>query len=147
MGFLAWVQDNWFVFLQSLGIVGGLSFTGIALLIDARVRKVGNLFEITKQHREIWTLLYTKEELKRVLDPRANLSDNPVTENEKIFVNLLILHLATSHRAAKAGVFTLPQELETDIRDFFSHPVPRTVWEMMRPFQDLDFVRFVDERR
>ena len=147
MEFLNWVRDNWFVALQSLGIIAGLFFTGFALLIDARVRKVANLFEVTKQHREIWTLLYSREDLKRVMNPKANIGDSPVTEDEKLFVNLLILHLASSHRAAKAGMFSLPTELDADIKAFFSWPIPRAVWEMMRPLQEPDFAAFVDQHR
>ncbi len=147
MEFLNGVRDNWFVFLQSLGIIAGLFFTGFALLIDARVRKVANLFEVTKQHREIWTLLYSREDLKRVMNPNANIGDSPVTEDEKLFVNLLILHLASSHRASKAGMFSLPTELDADIKTFFSWPIPRAVWEMMRPLQEPDFAAFVERHR
>src|ERR1043166_212421 len=107
MGFLNWFRDNAFTFLQSLGIIGGLFFTGISLRIDAKVRRVSNLFEVTKQHREIWTGLYSRPDLKRVVDASANLTAQPITDEEELFVNLLILHLASNYRAAKAGMFVL----------------------------------------
>jgi len=145
MGFLNWFRDNWFDLLQSLGIVGGLFFGGIALVIDAKVRRIGNLFTVTKQHREIWTTLYTRPELKRVVDASVDLTVRPISDEEELFVNLLILHLASSYRAAKAGMFLLRGELRADITAFFSLPIPRAVWERMKVFQDEKFVSFVED--
>lgn len=145
MGFLTWFRDNWFTLLQSLGIIGGLFFTGISLRIDSKVRRVGNLFEVTKQHREIWTSLYSRPELKRVLNSKVDLEKKPITDEEELFVNLLILHLASNYRAGKAGMFTLRAELNTDIVDFFSLPIPREIWARMKRFQDKDFVQFVEQ--
>src|SRR5260221_13307070 len=68
MGFLNWASDNWFILLQSLGIIGGLLFTAASLRLDEKTRRVGNLMAITKNHREIWTALYDRPELSRVLD-------------------------------------------------------------------------------
>src|SRR5687767_4332729 len=110
MGFLNWLRDNWFTLLQSLGIIGGLFFTAISLRVDTKVRRVGNLFAVTKQHREIWTALYSRPDLKRVVDTSANLATKPITDEEELFVNLLILHLASNYHAAKAGMFMLPGE-------------------------------------
>ena len=144
MGFLNWLRDNWFTLLQSLGIIGGLLFTGVSLRVDAKVRRVGNLFAVTKQHREIWTALYSRPDLKRVTDASANLTAQPITDEEELFVNLLILHLATSYRAAKAGMFLLPGELQTDIAEFFTLPIPKAVWERTKRFQGREFVSFVE---
>jgi hypothetical protein len=145
MDFLNWLQDNWFDLLQSLGIVGGLFFTGISLRIDAKVRRIGNLFTVTKHHREIWTALYTRPELKRIVDASADLKARPISDEEELFVNFLILHLASSYRAGKAGMHLLRSEIRADIVSFFSLPIPRAIWERTKPFQDRDVVRFVDE--
>lgn len=140
----SWWGDNWFVLLQSLGIIGGLFFTGISLRIDARVRRVGNLFEVTRQHREIWTELYSRPELKRVLDKEADVFLQPISVEEELFVNLLILHLASNHRAAREGIFSLPTELRSDVNAFFALPIPREIWRRTRMFQEKDFVRVVE---
>ena len=145
MDSLNWFQDNWFTFLQSLGIIGGLFFTGIALNIDAKVRRVGNLFTVTKHHREIWTTLYDRPELKRVVDASADLNSNAISDEEELFVHLLILHLASSYRAAKAGMHLLRGEIRADVTAFFSLPIPRAVWERTKRFQDRDLVAFVEE--
>ena len=82
MGLVTLLQDNWFTLLQSLGIMGGLFFTGFSLRIDAKVRRVGNLFEVTKQHREIWIMIYSRPELKRVIESKPNLDMKPITDEE-----------------------------------------------------------------
>jgi hypothetical protein len=54
-----------------------------ALVIDAEVRRIGNLFTVTKQHREIWTTIYTRLELKRVVDAFADLTARPISDEEE----------------------------------------------------------------
>ena len=144
MGFLNWLSDNWFTFLQSLGIIGGLFFTGIALRIDANVRRVGNFFEVTKQHREIWSQLYSCPGLTRVLDSSADVIGQPITNEEKLFVELLILHLASAYRSLRAGMIVSPDELHADVSSFFSLPIPKAIWQESKRFQDREFVKFVE---
>src|SRR5258708_5149420 len=103
MGFLHWFGQNWFVLLQSLGIVGGLLFTAVSLRIDTKVRRVGNLISVTHEHRDIWTQLYQRPELWRVLEQNVDLRKEPLTNEEELFVNLLILHLVSVHEAIKNG--------------------------------------------
>jgi hypothetical protein len=146
MEFFNWVGDNWFTFLQSLGIVGGLFFTGLSSRIDAKVRRAQNGFEITKQHREIWTQLYERPDLKRVLDPAADLKSTPVSADEEMFVNFLILHLASAYRAMKNGVFVLPDELRLDASAFLSLPIPKSVWDSTRRFRNAEFLRWVESQ-
>ena len=144
MEFFAWVRSNWFDFLQSFGIIASLLFTAVALGIDAKVRRIDNLFEVTKQHREIWTTLYSRPDLKRIVDATADVAAKPITDEEELFINLLILHLASNYRAARAGMFTLPIEIKADIKAFFSLPVPAAVWQKLKSFQDRAFVAFVE---
>lgn len=146
MDFLSLLQDNWFTLLQSIGIIAGLFFTGWSLRIDAKVRRVANGFELTKQHREIWTHLYSRPELKRVVDPCADLRAQPVTDEEEMFVNFLFLHLASAFRAMKNGMFVLPEELHTDVSAFLSLPIPRAVWDSTKSFRNRDFVTFVESQ-
>lgn len=147
MAFLTLLQDNWFTLLQSLGIIGGLFFTGFSLRIDAKVRRIGNLFEVTKQHREIWMALYSHPDLKRVIDSNPNLDGRPITDDERLFVTFLMLHLAANFRAAQAGMFMLPEEIRVDITNFLSRPIPKAIWEKIKSLQDRDFVEFVERHR
>jgi hypothetical protein len=144
MGFLHWVEQNWFSFLQSAGIIGGLLFTAVTLRTDAQARRIGNLIAITQHQREIWTHIYTRPDLARVLDKSADLKAAPVTEAEELFVNFLILHLNSAYHAMQAGMFIKPEGLQRDIRIFFSLPIPKAVWNSAKLFQDEHFVRFVE---
>jgi len=139
-----WLVDNWFTALQSLAILSGFAFTCITLRRDERSRWVSNLFELTAHHRDVWTQIFTKPELRRVLSSNPDLVRQPVTENETLFVSFLVLHLNSTHQAIKQRLIELPEGLGADICMFFAHPIPRSVWNELRKFQDKDFVIFVE---
>jgi len=147
MEVFAWAAHHWLDLLQSAGIIGGLFFTATSLRIDARARHVANLLTLTEHHRNIWTSLYQRPELARVLDERADVEQNPITGAEELFVLLLVLHLSSAQEAIKQGMFLAPDGLRKDIHGFFSRPIPKAVWERIKPLQDQDFVRFVEEWR
>ncbi|SRR5258706_7426685 len=144
MGLFKWFAENWFVLLQSAGIIGSLLFTAASLREDAKARRISNLITITDHHREIWTQLYGRPDLARVLDPRANLERYPVRNEEDVFINLLILHLSSAHHAMKEGMFLKPEGLRKDIDWFFSLPIPKAVWHRSKAFQDKAFVDFIE---
>lgn len=139
-----WVTQHWLDLLQSIGIVGGLLFTAISLRIDAKVRRVANLLTLTEHHRDLWTNIYQRPELSRVLNPAADLAQSPLTEEEELFVLLAVLHLGSAHRAMRQGMFAPPAGLRMDIQRFFSRPIPKIVWERIKALQDDDFVKFVE---
>ena len=142
---LNWTGEHWFDLLQTAGIVGGLLFTGIAFRTDTKARRLESLFTITKSHREIWSEIYERPELNRIQDSKADLSAKPVTNEERLFVNFLILHLNNSYQAIRDGLYHRPEGLSDDIRGFFSLPIPRAVWDKSRALQNRDFTKFVDE--
>ena len=147
MGLIQWLEQNWFSSIQITGILGGLLFTAVNFRTDAQARRVSNLIAITQHQREIWTHLYTRPELARVLAKAVNLKSAPVTDAEELFVNFLILHLNTAYHAMRVGMFVKPEGLQRDIQMFFSLPIPKAVWETIKQFQDEDFVRFVETNR
>src|SRR5690348_13551762 len=120
MGVFHWFGQNWFILLESVGIVGGLVFTGISLHESTKSQRVANLIAITQHHREIWTYLYTRPSLSRVINPDLNLWRAPVTDEEALFVSLLVLHLGAVFEAMKARSFPKREGLGQDIRSFFS---------------------------
>jgi len=140
-----WLAQHWLDLLQTFGIVGGLVFTGWSMRRDERARKIGNLIDIKQQYREIWEQLYDWPELFRVLKPDANLNEQPISDTERLFVKLLILHLDTVHRAIEDGLFVELKGIQDDIRDFITLPIPKAVWEKMKRFQNSDFVAFIDD--
>lgn len=144
MGFNQWIGQNWLALVQTTALGGGLLFTGIAVLLDARARRIGNLIQLTQQHRDLWERLYMQSELSRILDPAADTAKSPVTAEEEVFVTFLILHLSNAYYATRAGFYQRLPGLHKDIERFFSLPIPRAVWDKVKDLQDESFVRFVE---
>ena len=141
---LPWIAQHWFDLLQTVGIVGGLLFTAYAVRKDERGRRILNLIYINQQYSSIWRELYERPELSRILKKDVDLNKEPVSNEEQLFVKMLILHLDTVRRATKAGVFVKIQGLQKDVREFFAFPIPRVVWEKIKSSQDADFAKFVE---
>ncbi len=99
---------------------------------------------ITENHRALW-IYYDehREELARIFTA-ADLRKHPITPQESRFIQFFINHVAMTFRTQQMGLYTGPEQLETDLRDFFSWPVPRAGWEKLRRFQDRDFTLFID---
>jgi len=144
MGFNEWIGNNWLALIQTGALAGGLLFTGMAVLLDARARRVGNLIQLTQQHRDLWERLYIQPDLARILDPAADPAQSPVTAEEEMFVIFLILHLSNTYYAMRAGFFQKLRGLRKDMEQFFSLPIPRAVWKKVKDLQDESFVRFVE---
>lgn len=141
---------HWFDFLQTASILVGFFTAAYTIRTDTKERKIGNLFSLTNAHREIWSRLYERKELSRVLAESVNLRKEPVTTEEELFVHTLILHLRAAFKARDLGMQFDDDAVAADIRQFFNRPIPRSVWEISKVFQDADFVSFVErciERR
>lgn len=104
-----WLAVHWPEVLQSAGIIGGLIFTAVNLRLDTKARRISNLLKITERHRELWSKVYERPELARVLDPAVNLEDAPISDQEELFVSLLVLHLSSAQEAIKQGMFAAPR--------------------------------------
>lgn len=147
MGIMAamnWLANHWFDLLQSIGIVGGLIYTALAAREDTASRQISNLIAVSGRYYDIWRELFRQPHLARILNANIDLTKAPVTDEERLFVKMLLLHLDTVRRAMSAGVFVKLNGLKDDIREFVSLPIPNVVWQKMKPFQDKDFVDFVE---
>jgi len=144
MAVSAWLAQHWFDLLQTVGIVGGLVFTGYAVIKDERARVVGNLISIQDQYVRIWKMMIEQSQLARVLKKDLDLKSHPITDSERLFVQLLIVHLDTVRRATREKMFVEIERAHDDVRDFFGLPIPKAVWEEIRPFQDSEFITFVE---
>lgn len=143
MGIADWSGINWLQFIQSVGIIGGLLFTAYSMRADSRERKVQSVFTLTAAHRDIWSKVYEHPHLVRVLR-HAEADSIAVSKEEELFVHMLILHLSSSYLARKLGMYFQEEGLRMDIKEFFSRPIPKAVWEKSKQFQDRDFVEFVE---
>jgi hypothetical protein len=147
MGFDHWLRQNWFALVQTGAMAGGLFLVSIAVILEARARRVGNLIRLTEQHRNLWERMCADPQLARILDPHADLSKTPVTAEEELFVIFIVLHLSSTYYAMRAGFFQKPRGLRQDIEQFFSLPIPHAVWLKVKDLQDEPFVRFVEKSR
>lgn len=147
MQILKWLSEQWFELFQTIGIVAGLFFSNYALRRDEQARRISSLNAIKQDYLEIWNKVYERPELVRVLNSSVDLDANPITTAEWLFIKLLVLHLDSVHRAIKAGLFVSVEGLQKDIEEFFKSPIPKVIWEKMKPLQDKEFVRFVEDSR
>ena len=138
-----WLLHNGHNLLETAGILGGLIFTSLSFRHDTKSRKVATLISLTAQHRDIWEELYNKPELRRVLDATVAEGVTP-TEEERKFVNSIILQAHCVFRAIQLGELMTLGGLAKDIGQFFSLPLPANVWSAVKQFHDADFVDFIE---
>lgn len=144
MEWTKWIAGNWVDLLQSIGLAASLSLTFWAMRRDTHSQRASNIIKLTEQHRDLWKELFARPSLSRVLKKKADLARDPLTDDESVFVGLLILHLNSTYVAIKSGVIKRPDGLSPDIRGFFSLPVPNAVWKKTHHLHDADFVAFVE---
>ncbi len=140
----SWLATNWFGLVQTGAIFAVVLLLRQAILRDARIRQIGNSIQLTEQHRTLWERLISEKELSRVLAEKVNLSRQPITQTEEMFVVFLILHLSDSFYAIETGFYPRPEGIAKDVKQLFSLPIPKRVWKKVRGFQDAAFVQFVD---
>ena len=139
-----WISEHWFDLFQTAGIVSGFAFTVHALHTDSEARKIDNMIALNQQHMAIWKELYARPELSRITEERVALDTKPLSHEERLFVTFLILHLSVVYRAMKAKMFVNVEGLKNDINEFFSFPIPKAIWGVIKASQDHDFVDFVE---
>jgi hypothetical protein len=144
MGLVRWFSTNWFEFLQSLGIIGGLFLSAHAARRDEQARRITNLNAIKQDYIQIWNKVIERPELGRVLERSADLREHPITAAERAFVKELIVHLDTVHRTMRIGMFVELEGLRKDVGGFFKSPIAMSIWQEFREVQDKEFVRFVE---
>ncbi len=144
MGLSNWIGQEWFTLLQSLGIIGGLFFAGLSFRDNFKARQVATLIDITQSHREIWEKMLFHPTLNRVSKTAVDLESEPITEDERLIVRFLVLHLNATYEAGKNSSLARNVGFNNDIRHFFAAPIPRTVWNELRAFQNPAFIAFVE---
>ena len=99
---------------------------------------------VTDRYRDIWKKLYQYPHLARVLEKQLDLKTQPITREEQLFVTELIFHLDTVFQAMSQGLLKRPEGIHIDIQEFFSLPIPKTVWENSKHFRGKKFEKFVE---
>jgi hypothetical protein len=144
MGFAAWTRIDWVGLLQDTGIIASLLFAGLNFRADSRDRKIQNMLALTSAHRDIWSALYAHPNFGKIFRDEATGRTPLFASDSELFIHFLILHLGASYRAHKLGMYFEEDGLRHDIREFFSLPATKAVWQKSRVYQDRDFVKFVE---
>lgn len=141
-----WLNQNWFPLLQSVGIILGLLFTAITIRRDTKTRRTTDLLTLVEQHRQLWSELHRRPDLRRVRTKEVDLLSAPLTSAEEEFLNLVFVHFYTNWLMAKGGARSLVpiEAFAADVRGFFSLALPKAVWESTRDGRDPKFVQFVE---
>lgn len=140
----AWLREYSDV-LQSIGIIGGLVFSGLGLRKDAQARRAETLIEVTRQHRELWTHYENTPELADLFDQERDLKSKALTEREARFVDFVANHIRATFYARAAGIYVQPQRLKEDVRSLFSYPAVRAAWQISKQYHDDKFVAFIEK--
>jgi hypothetical protein len=139
-----WLSTNWFELISTIGILASLWFTNASMRSATETQQIANLLTVAANHREIWKEFFRKAELARVLDPAANLLSHPVSQEEEIFVNLVLVHISNVYYATRDKLFIELEGLQRDISQFLALPIPKAVWNKWKPLQNDDIVAFID---
>lgn len=147
MEILHWLIDHTLEVLNAIGIIGGLLFTAFSFRAETKSRRVSNLLSLTAAHRSIWKEQFEYPKLGRVLRTSVNLSQEPISREEEIFVNLVVQHLNVVFHTMQDELTIPPEGLRRDVASFFSLPIPTAVWEKLKTTQNDRFVAYVDACR
>jgi hypothetical protein len=137
--------EHWFEIIETAGVIGGLWFTAVSLHSESKTLRIANLLTITANHREIWKEFLNNPKLVRVRDATADTTRQPVTDAERVFVTMIILHISNAYYAMSDELVVKLEGLRRDVAQFLSLPVPKAVWQRIKKFQDGDFVAFVED--
>ena len=139
-----WFTENWFNLLSSVGIIGGLWFTAFSLHSETKTRRISNLLTITSNHREVWKEFLNSPDLARVIDPAADVTKQPITRAEELFVGLVIFQMSSVYYAMKDELLIKLEGSRRDIAHFLSLPIPKAVWNKSKLLQNQDFAAFIE---
>lgn len=132
---------NW---LQPIGIVGSLIFSGIALRNDVRSRRLENRIKIAEGQREIWFAALQDPSFERIRRNEVDLELFPITAAENRLVRALFQHVLLTYEASASGQLGDIGDFGKDVSQFVSRPIPRQVWTEIAPYQPPRFRRFVE---
>lgn len=78
-----------FQLIQNIGIIASFIVTIYTLRMNSKQTKASNSLLVTQHHREIWTMIYQTNSLKRVFEKDVDLISKPITDEEVAFTNMI----------------------------------------------------------
>lgn len=143
-GFSSWSDGNWFNLIQTAGIVGSLLFGAATAQREAKTREIENHLTIAEQHRNLWNEARQRKDLDRIFQTDADVIKIRITVAESEFLNLVVGHFQAGWILSENGAAITLNEMRADVRDFFTLPLPRAVWERTKGMRNRRFVKFVE---
>jgi hypothetical protein len=135
-------SQYWVDLIQTAGIVASILLAVWTAWRFECTQSISNSIAITDQHRNL--LNDVKTNAPRIFVADADVNAVPISLAEEIGVINFVAHLSTVFRANRYGEFVKLDGLERDVREFFKLPIPNTIWEKLKPFQDKKLVAFVE---
>lgn len=113
--------------LEPVGIIAGLFFSGVALRNDTRARRIENHIKISEGYREIWSAQMADPKLDRILLSGIDLTAYPIAPAEDRLVRFIFQNVLLAFEARQAGQLSDIGNLEKDVAEFVSKPIPKAV--------------------
>lgn len=145
--FAQWLQSNANTvanIIQSVAILITLYYTYAQLKRTDQTNRSVYSLEITTSHREIWKLMFENPQLSRILEPKPDLENQPITPQERLFVLFVTNHLLSVFQAKIQNLFKIQNNFQSDMVTFFLLPIPNRVWQDIKKYQVPEFVIFID---
>lgn len=142
----SYLAANWFDVFQSIAIVTTLVIAIASFRSETKSRHISNQIDLMNSHRDIWKQIIEKTNLDRIRLSSVDLEEEPITQQERQFVKLIIQHVNTSFQANTASQVNPIEGLEEDLIQFFSNPIPKIVWKEVRRLQNSEFRELVDKQ-
>lgn len=142
--FTHWLVQYWLEAVQTGGILAGLIFTSASLRGTRKAQNITNLFALTQYQRELYSALFDRPELRRIFQDDIDLSAHPVTDDERLFLIMVILHLNLALATIRMNAIVPIEGLERDLAEMFTKPIPQAVWKEIRAVQNRDVRELVD---
>jgi hypothetical protein len=109
--------------VQTTGIVASLLLSFFAFVSSKKTTIVNNSFIVNQHHRELWLNYCENPELHRCYQKDIDLESNPATSAEKMFVNMLFIHMSMCNEAMKRNSIIKIEGLEQDAYDLLNLPI------------------------
>ena len=137
-----WAEDPAAILRLAFFTIGTI-LAIITLRKNTKSTQIGNLLSITQSHRDIWSKALEDEDLTAILSGDFDISD--ITRKQRMFINFIILHFASSFEAQKRGALIKAEQLRMDANSFFNLPAPNYIWKHQQKFQNSQFRNFVND--
>src|SRR5687767_5403568 len=89
--------------LEPIGIIAGLAFSGMALRNDVRSRRLESRIKLTEGYREVWSAVFNDPTLERVRRHDVDLELFPITPAEDRLVRFVLQHMLLAYEARASG--------------------------------------------